>query len=375
MAQTSISPRQIRRPVRRNSASLYMLIMLVSFSTSVVVTRLFLTLTGFPKIGRGEIHIAHLLWGGLLLFIAATLLLVLANRWAYLTSAVCAGVGAGLFMDEVGKFITTSNNYFYPLAMPIIYGFFLIIVLVYLQVRKPPKQDSRSEMYRVLEMLPDLLDRELEEHERQALEQRLKEISEQSDNQDLTRLATILRDFLASPIQIAPERPGFLNRLAKGLQQFEERWIGRERLKLILVVGMAILGFLAIAELIVLLAAPKFPDMLAQSITHFATTGEITGPNTFNWFLIQLALEGTVGILLVIASILLIVGEDQRANELGYFGLLMSLTVVNLLLFYFDQFGNLLLTIIQIFLLAALVQYRQHYIFPQKTTTPVTAAT
>src|SRR5262249_23789472 len=142
---------------------------------------------------------------------------------------------------------------------------------------------------------------------------------------------------------------------------------GQGRLKLILVIGMGVLGFLAIGELIVLLAVPKFPDLLAQSITHFADTGQITGQTSFNWFLIQLALEGMVGIVLVVASILLIVGEDQRGNELGYFGLLMSLTVVNLLLFYFDQFGNLVLTVVQICLLAALLRYRQQYILRPPT--------
>ena len=36
---------------------------------TVAVTRVYLELTGYPQIGNAELHIAHALWGGLLLFL------------------------------------------------------------------------------------------------------------------------------------------------------------------------------------------------------------------------------------------------------------------------------------------------------------------
>ncbi len=114
------------RFVRRDSAERYLSVVLLSFAASVSLTRLFLSLTGYPQIGGGELHIAHALWGGLLLFIAALLPLIIANRWVFGTSATLAGIGVGLFIDEVGKFITQRNDYFYPAAAPIIYTFFLL---------------------------------------------------------------------------------------------------------------------------------------------------------------------------------------------------------------------------------------------------------
>ena len=42
-------------------------VLAVSFGVTVVVTRLYLSVTGYPQIGHGEFHLAHALWGGHLL--------------------------------------------------------------------------------------------------------------------------------------------------------------------------------------------------------------------------------------------------------------------------------------------------------------------
>ena len=59
-----------RRPVQRADGPHSMTILAVSFGVTVVATRLYLSLTGYPQIGYGEFHLAHALWGGLLLMVA-----------------------------------------------------------------------------------------------------------------------------------------------------------------------------------------------------------------------------------------------------------------------------------------------------------------
>lgn len=59
--------------------------------------------TGYPQIGSGELHIAHMLWGGLLLFIGAMLMLTLANRQVLPVGAILTGVGVGLFIEQGGQ--------------------------------------------------------------------------------------------------------------------------------------------------------------------------------------------------------------------------------------------------------------------------------
>ena len=133
-------------PIRRNQAEGYILTSLVGFAITVIVTRAFLELSGYPQIGNSVLHIAHALWGGLLLIFAAYLPLAYQNRWALQVSAVLSGIGIGLFIDEIGKFITQANDYFFLPALPLIYSFFLVNVLVYSYFRRSHTENPRCAM-------------------------------------------------------------------------------------------------------------------------------------------------------------------------------------------------------------------------------------
>ena len=93
---------RVRTAIRRDKAEDYILTSLVGCAATVIITRVFLHLTGYPQIGNSVLHIAHALWGGLFLVIAIYLPLAYANRWALQTSALLSGIGIGLFIDEVG---------------------------------------------------------------------------------------------------------------------------------------------------------------------------------------------------------------------------------------------------------------------------------
>lgn len=102
---------------------------LVSALIAVVLTRLFLKLTDYPQLGGEGFHIAHVLWGGLLMAVG-TLMLLLSQHPNRRLAAIISGAGYGLFIDEVGKFVTSDVDYFYKPAALIIYLTFLIIWIV-----------------------------------------------------------------------------------------------------------------------------------------------------------------------------------------------------------------------------------------------------
>jgi hypothetical protein len=198
-----------RKPIKREGSGQYLVFVLVSFAFSVSVTRLFLSLTGYPQVGGGELHIAHVLWGGLLLFFATLLPLLISNRRAYKATAILAGIGTGLFIDEVGKFITQRNDYFYPAAAPIIYIFFMLVLMLLLQMQRQEKATMRAELCRVLETLQDWIYSPLNKKDQDVLMERLKNISSKANTEILANLATSLlgivqQDRRPAPIERSP---------------------------------------------------------------------------------------------------------------------------------------------------------------------------
>jgi len=351
---------RVRRPVQREGAESYLLVTLISFAASVALTRLFLELTGYPQLGNAELHIAHVLWGGLLLFVAALLPLIFANRWAYSMGALCGGLGVGLFIDEVGKFITQSNDYFYPAAAPLIYAMFLLTVLIYTQIRRSHRHSARAELYRALDGLQEVLDHDLDPQERHALEIRLRVIAETAEKPAFSNLAQALLDFLSSEdLALVPDVATFWERIIAWAVKIEARWIPIRRLKGVVIGGLIGLGVVQILSMVRLIWAALDPVYLERMLALLIAGGKVTSASATAWFAGRMVLEGLIGLMLIGAGLFMVFGKDQFGIRMAYYGLLLSLTVTNLLVFFFEQFSTIITASVQFALLLAILRFRR----------------
>ena len=351
-------------PVQRDNASKYILTMVISFAVTVVATRTYLEWTGYPQIGGGELHIAHLLWGGLALFIAGLLPLIFANRRVYDWAAVLSGVGVGLFIDEVGKFITKNNDYFYPAAAPIIYGVFLLTVLLYFEVRRHIDDSPRTRFYSVLDRLPMVVDQNITPDELARLTGELQHISAQKSNPSLAHLSAKMIDFFnAEQLNVVQKDPGWDERLWEKSRAFWRTHVTRGRHRLLLALGLGLPELISLIELALLLLIVLFPTQIAQVWAQVIfTSGELDSLNDLLWFAIRFWLDGLTGLLAVTGAVLLLVGKERLGVSLGVMALVLSLTVNNLLTFYLDQFQALTYTLVQGAVLLLAVTYRRWYL-------------
>ncbi|MBU4214184.1 MAG: hypothetical protein KJ792_05965 [Actinobacteria bacterium] len=115
---------------RDQQATTHLGTFLVTAMLTVLVTRALLAATGYPQLGGGGLHIAHVLWGGLLLTLAFFAVLSFVGPAVRPLAALVGGVGFGLFIDEVGKFLTADNDYFYAPTASVVYASIVVLGLL-----------------------------------------------------------------------------------------------------------------------------------------------------------------------------------------------------------------------------------------------------
>ncbi len=335
--------KKIRSTVRREHAEHYLLISLIAFGVTVIGVRVFLQLTGFPQIGNSVLHIAHALWGGLLLIVAVFLPLAFANRWAIEASALLSGIGIGLFIDEVGKFITQANDYFFPPALPVIYGFFLLTVLVYLYFRRPHHKDARCAMYHVLEGLQDALDGDLDTAEAARIEAQLTTAG-QSDREEIVSLANAISAYLNKEERhLIPAKPGYWKRFTGRMDAFAtrlgQRWHHAIISAILILWALLACGFIAVLLL-------ELPTL---------------GSEIVEWRDALIVIQTLVSALMIVAALAWFGGREGTGLRFGIIGFLLSLVALQTLYFYLSQFQALTVTLLQLLFLLILLDYRNRY--------------
>lgn len=140
---------------------------LISAVAAILGIRLFLSLTHYPTIGGEFLHISHMLWGGLLMALGVSMLLIFLDNEIKRAAAIITGLGFGTFIDEIGKFITRDNNYFYQPSFALMYMTFVGIYLgLHLMTRK--KEFSEKEyLVNSIEMMKDAVINDLDTAEKQ----------------------------------------------------------------------------------------------------------------------------------------------------------------------------------------------------------------
>lgn len=337
----------LRRPVRREGAERYLLVTLVAFAATVIATRWFLSVTGFPRIGGGDLHIAHALWGGAALFGAALLPILLAGRFVYLLASLLAGVGIGLFIDEVGKFITAENDYFYPAAAPIIYATFLLAVLVWLRARAPDDPDPRSQLLTALELFEESVEGDLQREERDLLHARLAAAAVRAEHAEQRRLAADLLAFVeAEELHVAPDPVDRLEAVRARWRSRSRSWLGGRGLRIVLVSVLVVTGIgqmLALVGIGSELRIDRLPPITAFTLLQAG----------------HLVVEAAAGALLLAGGVLVgIDGRHRLGWTLAYFGLLVALTLGDLISFYIRQFDSIEVALWHLGLLGAVLLYR-----------------
>jgi hypothetical protein len=288
---------------------------LVSAVSSVLLTRAWLRLTGYPIIGGHNLHFAHMLWGGILMLIAIIILLAFMGWRTRRRASIIAGVGFGLFIDELGKFITRDNNYFFQPTVGLIYLTFVVLFIVsryFSQTRVLSKQEY---LLNALSLTQEAAVHNLEETERK---QALLYLEHADPNNPLVPALT---QALQQTRGLAPA-PSRVHRWKEGTQALYERIIAKPS-------GTRFFNWAFFTHSIVFFGI--IIELFTQELLE-------TGANIDAYA--ELVSAAISPVLVVVATI---VWRRNRLKRYRVFSiaLLMNIFVTQFFSFYHDQFSAL----------------------------------
>jgi hypothetical protein len=180
---------------------------LLGAASSLLLVRFYLHITSYPQIGSGGLHIAHMLWGGALMMTAIAITLSFIGARVQRITAVVGGIGFGVFIDEIGKFITRDNNYFYQPAIGIIYAIFIILYLIFNFVSRTRPLTSREYQLNALAQLEEAIVKDMNPVEKARVQD---QIDHADPGDPLTKQ---LQQFLNKVQTIPASRPNHVSRL------------------------------------------------------------------------------------------------------------------------------------------------------------------
>jgi hypothetical protein len=227
----------MHQPPRRIDLSSLQDTVLVCAIITVLVIRLQLWITNYPQLGGGRLHIAHLLWGGLLMLIAIGLVLSYIGPKVRRTAAVLGGIGFGFFVDELGKFITRDNDYFFKPAAAVIYIIFVLLFFLTRWLRRRGALTPQEALVNAADLVTEAALHDLDARERE----RALELLARCDVDDpLTKpLRTLMVEIQSLPVR----PPGRLTRWARAIRAWyytiiDKSWFPRTLRLVFLVLGV-----------------------------------------------------------------------------------------------------------------------------------------
>jgi len=319
---------------------------LIAAIASILIIRLFLRLTNYPQLGGGGLHVAHMLWGGLSMLAAIIILLSFLGKAAATLGSILGGVGFGLFIDEVGKFVTSDNNYFFKPAVALIYLIFVLLFLVLRALHARREFTDQEYLVNALRAMEEVARRDLDEEEQKLALDYLKQSNTQLP------LVAALKDALAHTDLRARVEPSLFTRGKMLVTEFYQfiagaRWFGLA--VIVFFIGQLIVKSIYVFVLIFIVGLRR------EQILNYRIIGLITGQIQHLSFLdwAEIASSLLSGIF-VLCGVVLIRRAKLTAYRMFERSILVSILLTQVFAFYKEQFSALLGLLFNIAVLLAL---------------------
>jgi len=234
-------------------------------------------------------------------------------------AAVIAGLGFGTFIDEIGKFVTSDNNYFYRPAIALIYGVFIVAFLVGRTLAGEQRRLSATEaLANALTLLAGNLDRPIEPDDRARIV-RLLELADPSAA--ATRFAV---SYLAG-LPVATTHDSVVGRINRRLTNAYEKLMANAWADEAVTVG--VVAYAAVAVVGVAVVVASTPVERAPETATMATAAQLIS---------TIAGAACIGV-----GVIRLRGSRHSAYHWFMRGLLVWILITQVFVFYSSQLAGL----------------------------------
>jgi len=306
---------------------------LVSSVGAILVIRFYLHITNYPQIGGGTLHIAHMLWGGLLMLVSIAILFSFLSRFATGLAVFLGGIGFGTFIDEVGKFVTQDNDYFFQPSVAIMYGTFVVFYVTGRLVIGWRDFTRTEYLVNALNEMQELAVDDLDEDEKETALAYLKQANPDHP------LTSCLGQVLSEAELVAPSQPGSLARFRDWLQVSYLRVVDLPAFANLLIIFFA-------GQMIV-----KLSQLFVLIFLRGLEPGEVLNPGVFEHVTARAhglafadraeIVVGFVSALFVLFGILRIRRSRLDAYRLFRTSILINIFLTEIFVFAQEEFGAL----------------------------------
>ncbi len=314
-----------RRFVRSLEGQNLLEIFFVTAVASVLGIRVFLALAGYPRLHPGNLHIAHVLFGGALMMLALIITLGYINKSAYHLAATLGGIGFGAFIDELGKFITGDNNYFYRPTVALIYITFILLYFGIQAVVRRPLLSEQERLINALELAKEVVLEDLDHRERRRALDLLKECSPSDP------VTKALRELLYATGSVPVPRPDIYTRAKAQTRRLYRRLVQKAWFVKVVIAFFLLQSFIALGISSFLLYAKLRWRAELNTIFPTLSVSDLAG-----------LASATVAAIIVIAGVMRIRSSKLQAYRLFKNAVLVQIFLVQVFLFYRAQFLALL---------------------------------
>jgi hypothetical protein len=252
------------------------------------------------------------------MLVALLLLLSFLDRHIQHLAAVIAGLGFGTFIDEIGKFVTADNDYFFRPAVALIYVSFVVVFLAARGIEGRRPLTEREALANALDLLEGSLDEALEPEDRARIEALLEKAGTDS------QLAAVLGDYLAT-VPTRPDVEAWWETIPRWGARRYERLARDPRFERGLTAAVIVYATAAVvASLLVVTTAARSDASEALSV---AALGQV--------------LSTIAGALLVARGVVALPTSRTEAYRWFVRGVLVWLLITQVFIFYQSQLAGL----------------------------------